>query len=185
MKERRPDPRVGLLLLVRHLNELVKYFEEGRLNARGMIQEHSHFCHIKPDVPAEYAVNFFRYYGAVEVFDTTIAELQRTIEFAAAPFPRPRGEPTVKDATQRLYEVLTRLTERVLNVSEAELKTRCTYLRGLHSCDTSELDAEITERIKLAIAAESSQRIVALETVSTALRAVVTTFLERFPTNPK
>lgn len=178
------DPRVGLALLIRNLERLLAYFRECLTNARGFMHEEQFVRPIRPNPTDEQETMFLRYYSAAEVFQTVITELEHYLAEAKKPFERRRRKPTPEEAATRLQQIVRRILVGALRFVESELKAKTTFLRGNSgTVGDSELEREIETRLTAVMNAEFSQRIVALQNVSTALRALVDVFLSMFPEN--
>lgn len=178
------DPRVGLTLLIRNLERLLAYFQECLTNARGYMHEEQFVRPIRREPTDEQEVMFLRYYSAAEVFQTVLAELELYLAEAKKPFERRRRKPTPEEAAARLQQIVRRILVGTLRFVESELKAKTTFLRSnTGAIGDSELEREIETRLSAVIGAEFSQRIVALQDVSAALRALVNVFLALFPEN--
>ena len=110
-----------------------------------------------------------------------VETLRRHLSEAERPFPSGSATPTADEALARLGEVLTAITVDVLDGPRRELHARRQLIRGLEPGLAEDLDAEIAAAVQRAIAAECSQRVVALGTITETLGACVKTFFEMFP----
>lgn len=173
------DPRIGLRMLVHHVGNLVKYFDEGRVNARGMRQEFVHGS-LVPGATLD-GPSVLRCYGAEEAFATVVDVLKAHEAKARAPFSGGETTPSEAEALARLKEVLFGILADALEGPKRELSARRTLLNGLEPGVAEAVDPEIAEALARAISAEWSQRLVALETITATVAACVKAFFELYP----
>lgn len=181
MSVNHPDPRVALELLKTNLTRLIEYFREVKEALGGFKQDERHGGPARGQRTVLDDVLYMRYYAAAEVFQTAISELERYRVIASRPFPKKR-KPTGPQAAERIRQIMAEMVGRVLKLFEDEVRARMALLRSYApDAGADELTADIAERIGAAMDAEFSQRLLALNTVATALRAVAQVFLSMFP----